>query len=115
MLLVNALAVVPVFQLATQLGGRLAGAAAVWILMVDIGTLGIRLTTLHNMSFLAFLGQLGQQIDEYGHRGAFLGLEQSLGNPQPHLGVGLEQQSFGGAPTLGNAGSQHDLGGDGPA
>jgi hypothetical protein len=52
----NALAVVLVFHLATQLGGRLAGAAAVWILLFGIDALSVRLTALYNSSPLLFLG-----------------------------------------------------------
>ncbi len=57
MQLLNALAVVLVFHLATQLGGRLAGAAAVWILIVRIGAPSIaRTAALYNTIPLLFLG-----------------------------------------------------------
>lgn len=53
--LLNALATVLVFHLATQLGGALAGAASVWIFMDRIDAL-LRVTALHNSSALLFLG-----------------------------------------------------------
>jgi hypothetical protein len=52
----NALAVVLVFYLAAQLGGPLAGAAAVWVLMLGMGPLSVRLTALYNSNLLLFLG-----------------------------------------------------------
>ncbi len=54
--LLDALAVVLVFYLAMQLGGPLSGVLAVWILMVDMGTLGVRSTALYNTRPLLFLG-----------------------------------------------------------
>ena len=53
--LLNALAAVLVFVLATRLAGPLAGVAAVWILMDRIHTL-VRATALYNTAPLLFLG-----------------------------------------------------------
>jgi hypothetical protein len=51
----NALAVVLVFQLATRLGGPLAGAAAAWIFMDRIEAL-VQVAALFNSGLLVFLG-----------------------------------------------------------
>jgi hypothetical protein len=56
MQLLNALAVVLVFHVAARLGGRLAGVAAVSILMFYIGALGIQLSAVFNQQILLFLG-----------------------------------------------------------
>jgi hypothetical protein len=56
MQLLDALAIVLVFYLAMQLGGPLSAVLAVWILTMDIGTLGVRLTALNNSRALLFLG-----------------------------------------------------------
>lgn len=53
--LLTALAAVLVFHLATQLGGELAGVAAVWIFMDRIEAL-LRVAALYNSSLLLFLG-----------------------------------------------------------
>jgi hypothetical protein len=53
--LLNALAAVLVFHLATQLGGALAGVVSVWILLDGIDAL-LRVTALYNSSALLFLG-----------------------------------------------------------
>jgi hypothetical protein len=51
----NALAATIVFQLASQLGGRMAGAAAAAVLVFGI-SLGFPLDGVHNLSCLPFLG-----------------------------------------------------------
>ncbi len=55
MQVLNALAVVLVFHMATKLGGRLAGTLAAWLVLSAL-PLGVRLTALYNSSPLLFLG-----------------------------------------------------------
>ena len=52
----NALALALVYDLATMLGGRLAGVTAVWLLMFQIGTTTVQTQALYNTSPLLFLG-----------------------------------------------------------
>lgn len=56
--LLNALAIALLFDLATQLGGRLAGTIAVWLMVFSIGTLSVQHAALYNSTPLLFLGTI---------------------------------------------------------